>query len=127
MPQATLRVPAAADQARTARLVASTAARRAGIEEDQLDDVRLAVGEAIALSVHRAEQADVAGEITVVMTDTSDRFSVSVVDDLPGGEAPDQDEMNLSRQIIRALAPESEIGQNDAGAQTVVLSWPVAT
>ncbi len=127
MSQATLRVPAAADQARTARLVASTAARRAGIEEDQLDDVRLAVGEAIALSVHRAEQADVAGEITVVMTDTSDRFSVSVVADLPGGEAPDQDEMNLSRQIIRALAPESEIGQNDAGAQTVVLSWPVAT
>ena len=127
MSQATLRVPAAADQARTARLVASTAARRAGIEEDQLDDVRLAVGEAIALSVHRAERADVVGEITVVMADSSDRFSVSVIADLPGGAAPDRDEMDLSIQIIRALAPESEIGQNDAGAQTVVLSWPVAT
>jgi anti-sigma regulatory factor (Ser/Thr protein kinase) len=127
MSQATLRVPAAADQARTARLVASTAARRAGIDEDQLDDVRLAVGEAVALSVHRAEQADESGEITVVMTDTTDRFSVSVVDDFPGSAAPDLEEMDLSLQIIRALAPESEIGQNDAGAQTVVLSWPVST
>lgn len=125
MPQATLRVPAAADQARTARLVASTAARRAGMADDQLDDVRLAVGEAVALSVHRAEQAELAGEITVVMTDSADRFSVSVADDLTGTAAPDQEELDLSLQIIQALAAESDIAHDDSGIQTVRLSWPI--
>ena len=125
MSQAMLRVPAAADQARTARLVASTAARRAGMADDQLDDVRLAVGEAVALSVHRAEQADLAGEITVVMTDSADRFSVSVADDLTGAAVADQDEMGLSLQLIQALAPDSEIAQDGSGIQTVRLSWPL--
>ena len=127
MSQATLRLPAAADQARTARLVASTAARRAGVQDDQLDDIRLVVGEAIALSVHRARQVEDVGEITVTMTDGGDRFSVSVTDNLTGLADHDDDEAGFSLQVIRALAPESEIVQDGSGLQTVSLSWPVAT
>ena len=48
-----LRFQASASHVRTARLVAVTVARRAGLGEEQVEAVRQAVGEACALSVGR--------------------------------------------------------------------------
>lgn len=48
-----LRFSASAAHVRTARLVAVTVARRAGLGEEQVEAVRQAVGEACALSVGR--------------------------------------------------------------------------
>jgi len=65
---------------RTARLVALAVARRAGVDEQQLDEVRLAVGEACsrAVGVHQTHAPDAA--VRMRLTDAQDRFVVEVVD-----------------------------------------------
>ncbi len=76
-----LRVPAAPAHVRTARLVAVAAARRAGLPEDLLDELRLGVGEACARAValHLAHAPDV----PVAMSVTDDAGSLTVaVDDV---------------------------------------------
>lgn len=114
MPVASLRLPATPDQVRTARLVAAAAARRSGVPEEQLDEVRLAVGEATARAVLRhtggspaaapgagtggpdggaittAAPADTAvaatdGSVEVTFRDGADEFTVEVRDGLPSG------------------------------------------
>ena len=51
-----LRFQAAPEHVRTARLVAVTVARRAGIDEVRVEEVRLAVGEMCARAVRRSLQ-----------------------------------------------------------------------
>jgi len=76
---------------RTARFIAASVARRAGVAENVLDEVRLAVSEACSLAVrlHRVEAPDTPVEMR--LTDDVDRFVVQVVDavarpKLPEGE-----------------------------------------
>ncbi|MBK6872993.1 MAG: ATP-binding protein [Kineosporiaceae bacterium] len=58
MPPVVLTFAPAAEHVRMARLVVVAAARRAGVDEVRLDDVRLAVGEMCARAVNRcAKQA----------------------------------------------------------------------
>ena len=125
MATATLQVPATAEQARTVRLVASTAAHRAGIDDELLDDVRLAVSEAVALSVRRANSAQSTGIISIAMFDEDDSFVVEVSDDLTLAARSAGEDLELSLPLIRALAPGSDITENPAGGQTVSLSWPI--
>jgi anti-sigma regulatory factor (Ser/Thr protein kinase) len=53
----TLRFTPVPEHVRTARLVATAVARRIGLVDEQLDAVRLAVGEACARAVQRSESA----------------------------------------------------------------------
>src|SRR4051794_41592631 len=93
---------------RTARLVALAVARRAGVDEQQLDEVRLAVGEACsrAVGVHQSQ----APETPVVMrlTDSQDRFVVEVVDCGPLDEAVrDADLDGLDTEALSAPAADA--------------------
>jgi anti-sigma regulatory factor (Ser/Thr protein kinase) len=65
---------------RTARLIALAVARRAGVDEQLLDEVRLAVGEACsrAVNVHQGAAPNTA--VVMRLTDEQDRFTVEVVD-----------------------------------------------
>jgi serine/threonine-protein kinase RsbW len=65
---------------RTARLVALAVARRAGVDEQILDEVRLAVGEACsrAVNVHQSKSPESA--VVMRLTDEQDHFTVEVVD-----------------------------------------------
>lgn len=54
----TLRFAPLPEHVRTARLVATAVARRIGLPDEQLDAVRLAVGEACARAVQRAEHVE---------------------------------------------------------------------
>lgn len=65
---------------RTARLVALAVARRAGVSDELLDEVRLAVGEACsrAVGVHQSKAPD--SPVTMRLVDEQDRFTVEVVD-----------------------------------------------
>ena len=65
---------------RTARLVALAVARRAGVADDMIDEVRLAVGEACSRAV--GVNAGKAPQAPVIMrlADEQDRFTVEVVD-----------------------------------------------
>jgi serine/threonine-protein kinase RsbW len=65
---------------RTARLVATAVARRSGVEEALLDEVRLAVGEACSRAVE-AHQAHCPGEpVRIELTGARGRFEVVVTD-----------------------------------------------
>src|ERR1700750_1758117 len=75
----TLRLRPNAAHVRTARLIAAAMARRSGVGEEILDEVRLAVGEACARAVRMQERQGVAGPVTVEFGETG-RFRVSVID-----------------------------------------------
>src|SRR5256885_4382964 len=68
---------------RTARLVALAVARRAGVADDLLDEIRLAVGEACsrAVGVHQSKAPD--SPVVMLLSDEQDRFTVEVVDGGP--------------------------------------------
>ncbi|HEX8001859.1 MAG TPA: ATP-binding protein [Mycobacteriales bacterium] len=75
-----LRFTALPAHVRTARLLAAVLARRAGVDETYLDEVKLAVGEACARAVG-IHQATAGGEdVTVELSDDEGRFVVAVRD-----------------------------------------------
>ncbi len=72
---------------RTARLVATAVARRSGVDEALLDEVRLAVGEACSRTVEAHRRHGPAEPVKIEMTDQGERFVVVVSDQAPTGTA----------------------------------------
>jgi anti-sigma regulatory factor (Ser/Thr protein kinase) len=94
---------------RTARLVALAVARRAGVDEQLLDEVRLAVGEACsrAVNIHQSRAAD--RPVMLRLTDEQDRFVVEVLDRGPIEEAmADAELSDLDTESI--AAPDNGAG-----------------
>lgn len=99
MPTVRLQISATPAHVRTARLVATAVARRAGVGDAALDEIRLAVGEACsrAVSLHR-EYAPT--DLVTVLLQDDDRFVVTVCDVAPvGAEAPDADPLALADEV----------------------------
>jgi serine/threonine-protein kinase RsbW len=73
---------------RTARFIAASVARRAGVSENVLDEIRLAVSEAcsLAVRVHRAQAPETPVEMR--LTD-DDQFQVQVVDSVARSKPAD--------------------------------------
>jgi serine/threonine-protein kinase RsbW len=87
-PTVVLRLPASPAHVRTARLVAAAMARRSGVDEGLLDEVRLAVGEACARAVRQHERYGVHEPVTVEFDDRG-TFRVAVIDRAPlAGDRP---------------------------------------
>jgi serine/threonine-protein kinase RsbW len=81
---------------RTARLVATAVARRSGVDESLLDEVRLAVGEACSRAVEAHQRHCPAEPVKIEMSDQDERFVVTVSDHAPtaparAGTAPASD------------------------------------
>jgi serine/threonine-protein kinase RsbW len=72
---------------RTARLVATAVARRSGVDESLLDEVRLAVGEACSRAVEAHRLHCPAEPVKIEMTDQDERFVVTVSDHAPTAPA----------------------------------------
>ena len=68
---------------RTARLVATAVARRSGVAESLLDEVRLAVGEACSRAVEAHLRHCPSVPIRVALTDNGEQFEVVVTDAVP--------------------------------------------
>ena len=64
---------------RTARLVATAVARRSGVAESLLDEVRLAVGEACSRAVEAHQLLCPAEPVRIALTDQPGRFEVEVI------------------------------------------------
>jgi anti-sigma regulatory factor (Ser/Thr protein kinase) len=136
---------------RTARLVATAVARRSGVDEALLDEVRLAVGEACSRAVEAHQEHCPAEPVRVALTGTNGRFEVVVTDTAvqhngaadaagPGasngeGEAPGDATGEPARQavpaelglaVIEGLADDVEIARTTAGL-SIRMSWPSAT
>ena len=85
MPTVELRFTALPEHVRTARLLAAALARRAGIEEGLIDEVKLAVGEACARAVGIHQSHAGAEDVLVEITDDDKTFVVTVRDRGPAG------------------------------------------
>ena len=142
MPTVELSFSPLAAHVRTARLVAVAVARRAGVEDALLDEVRLAVGEACsrAVALHARFASDTA--VQVRLTDNPDEFVVEVVDcvaehddELAGGlealdphdlAAPDSEPGPLPSgfglAVVTGLVDDAEVERSPAGT-TVTLRW----
>ncbi|HEV3293292.1 MAG TPA: ATP-binding protein [Streptosporangiaceae bacterium] len=70
---------------RTARLVATAVARRSGVDEALLDEVRLAVGEACSRAVEAHQEFCPREPVRVALTGANGRFEVVVTDHVAAG------------------------------------------
>ncbi|REE97077.1 ATP-binding protein [Thermomonospora umbrina] len=141
---------------RTARLIVTAVARRSGVAETLLDEVRLAVGEACsrAVEAHRRHCPD--EPVRLELSGNGRRFEVVVDDSVPGddaagtatlGAAPtaspaERDERDFSESaadlglaedvaelglaVIAGLADDVEIATTPKGVQ-IRMSWPIGT
>ena len=135
---------------RTARLVATAVARRSGVGEALLDEVRLAVGEACSRAVE-AHQAQCPDEpVRVELTGANGRFEVVVTDAAAAGQedgtsasaepagwpGPGQGAANgtspldhsgppqgLGLAVIAGLADDVQFARTPAGL-SITMSWP---
>jgi len=125
MPTVRLSFSPAAAHVRTARLVGVAVARRAGVSEELLEEVRLAIGEACsrAVALHRSHGLD--DLVDVAMAD-GDRFTVRVVDRAANGamvarlagEAGDEDSvMVLSDPALPLTTPPELLAEEAVAAR----------
>jgi serine/threonine-protein kinase RsbW len=138
---------------RTARLVATAVARRSGVDESLLDEVRLAVGEACSRAVAGHQMYCPAEPVRLALTDLAGRFEVEVTDTCapgapwPGGPAgttapagsggggpasPDDGSpvgagfsAGLGIAVIESLADDVQISETADGT-SIRMSWPSA-
>ena len=117
---------------RTARLVAAAVARRSGVDESLLDEVRLAVGEACSRAVEEHRLHCPTEPVRLALTEEAGRFEVEVTDTslrpagagtgpatgpaVPGG---------FGIAVIAGLAYDVQISETSAGT-SIRMSWPSA-
>jgi serine/threonine-protein kinase RsbW len=118
---------------RTARLVATAVARRSGVPENLLDEVRLAVGEACSRAVEAHRQHCPSEPVRIALTGQDGRFEIEVINastmpshssSLTAGDgilAP----AGFSLAVIAGLADDVQISETAAGT-SVKMSWPVS-
>ncbi|TDC22580.1 ATP-binding protein [Streptomyces sp. 8K308] len=130
-----LRFSASPEHVRTARLVAAAVARRAGVDESVLDELRLAVGEACSRAVGLHALHGLTSPVRVALTEGEKSFSIEVGDDAPSvvptprdqtaaEAAEDTDELGLA--VISGLVDDVEVISDTHGGK-IRMSWPTAT
>jgi anti-sigma regulatory factor (Ser/Thr protein kinase) len=136
---------------RTARLVAAAVARRSGVDEALLNEVRLAVGEACLRAVEAHRRHCPAEPVRIEMTDQGERFVVVVSDHAPaapgassappganGNGAGPRSLMEVAHEedggvipagfglaVISGLADDVHVSSTSVGV-SVRMSWPSA-
>ena len=112
----TLALPVDTSLVRVARLVAAAAARRAGLGEDAVDDVRLAVGEACAWAVVRQQRVGADAPVQLSLDDSAPaRLALEVVDHGGPGLAEDVEDLGLA--LLRGLAGHVGVEATADGAR----------
>lgn len=133
-----LRFSAQAAHVRTARLVAATVARRAGVDEDLLDEIRLAVGEACSRAVSLHRSAALSEPVAINLHIDAKSFAVEVVDavspalhaaladgspDTHANRSAMAGEDSLGLALISGLVDDVEIDPGSDGVR-VTMTWP---
>jgi len=124
---------------RTARLVGVAAARRAGLGDELVDELRLALGEACtrAVGLHVQHAPDV--PVRVLLQDDPTGLTVTITDAGPSADAAapelgasafgeDGEEINpgVSLAVLAGLVDDLQVeAAGDGHGTTVVLRWPL--
>ena len=126
---------------RTARLVATAVARRSGVPEALLDEVRLAVGEACSRAVEVHQEHCPGEPVRVALTGAGERFEVVVTNTAagddgmawppepatgPDGQEPAALPAQLGLAVIAGLADDVHVSRNGDGL-SIRMSWPAGS
>ena len=122
-----LQVPADAAYVSAARLFATTLARHAGIPETELEDLRVAVGEACARALATAPDRPIA--VRAERTDGRLVFEIAqgekpsgTAGDLTSTPTPQELAVGLNLELITALFDDAEVVEASDGVPAVRFS-----
>ena len=101
--QITLTLPAGPEFVRVARLTAAGLATRVGMGYDEVEDLRIAVGEACSVLIGPGARP---GTLTLSFTLGDGSVSVEVTGTLQGPPPSGDDDSALSDQILQAVADQ---------------------
>jgi anti-sigma regulatory factor (Ser/Thr protein kinase) len=138
-----LRFSAVPAHVRTARLVAAAVARRSGVDESILDEVRLAVGEACSRAVHLHRRYCPDRPVLVTLVDDVGAFRVAVADEAPPAEDGSDGFGALTEvadlvdaeavppgvglAVISGLVDDVEVEAGRESGLVVRMTWPTAS
>jgi anti-sigma regulatory factor (Ser/Thr protein kinase) len=114
-----LSLPALPAHVRTARLVVVAAARRAGLDDSLVDEVRLAVGEACSRAVGLHAKHAPAAPVRLTVADDPSGLTITVVDQGPAAGPPSGD---LAGDILESGAADGADDLIDPDVALAVLS-----
>jgi anti-sigma regulatory factor (Ser/Thr protein kinase) len=107
------------------RLTIATLARNAGLDEDRVDDLRIAVSEACTSAVLAHEQADNQGSVVVRWAEDGDRVVIDVEGRVPPAadvEAEDSQGFStrsvLSQALLDSLVDATEVTADGGTSRT---------
>ena len=136
-----LTLPALPAHVRTARLVVVAAARRAGLDDSLVDEVRLAVGEACSRAVGLHVRHAPTEPVRVTVADDPSGLTITVVDQGPAagppsgnlavdileggaGGADDLIDPDVALAVLSGLVDDCTIEVTPSGT-TVTMRWPL--
>ncbi|MCB1026323.1 MAG: ATP-binding protein [Microthrixaceae bacterium] len=117
----TLGFPARPEPVRLARLVSAAVAGSVDATIDDIEDLRIAVGEACAILVGHASPT---GRVDITIEAGPDAIGFQAA--LVGGTRPDPQVDDLAQMVLESLADDVELRVDDAGAR-LSFRWPVVS
>jgi anti-sigma regulatory factor (Ser/Thr protein kinase) len=120
MATSSLSIAPRTDHVRVARMVACAEARRIGLSDDAVEEVRLAVGEAVGRAVIRHAGARSEDPVTMRMIDSESGLVIEVED--TSGDAAQEDSA-LALAVIRGLVADARLEDGPNGTQVLHMSW----
>jgi anti-sigma regulatory factor (Ser/Thr protein kinase) len=116
----------------TVRLVVGIVARKAGMDDEGIEDLKVAVSEACAVAVADLNRADRPDPIELVLLETADRLGIEVRDRAPpasrlaavsaaDGEV-DLDDRQLGLALVGALVDDLRIAALEGGGSRMSFS-----
>lgn len=113
-----LEIPAQPAYVGVARsVVAAVAATVMGLDEDRLDDLRLAVSEACTTAVEARKDGVAAAHVELVCEEADDYLEVSITDEGQGFAPDEQEEGGYGLQLIQALVDHVSFDRTEHGTR----------
>ena len=106
------------------RLAVASLARTAGLDEDRVDDLRIAVSEACTNAVLAHEEAGRSEPVVVAWDDQPDQLVIEVRGHVPAPDSPSEDSEGfssrsvLSRALLESLVDSTE--HSETGARLTI-------
>ena len=123
MPAIEIAIPPRSVYVGVVRLTVTSLARSSGLDEDRVDDLRIAVTEACTSAVLAHEEAGVSEPVVVKWTEESDRFVIDVEGRVQPAEKAPEDSHGfstrevLSHALLESLVDETEMSSSSEGTR----------
>ena len=120
-----LEIPVKPDYVGVVRLAVASMARKAGMDEERVDDLKIAVSEACTNAVMDADEAGVTEPIHVTVRDSGESVTVEIVDSVPASAQADLEDSQgfstrraMSAALLRSLVDLYESTPQPQGTLT---------